>query len=60
MLFTQLGLRAPDDRVTGNFGLGVRTFYTENWMFGANVFLTMISLVITGGLVWEVRHGPIT
>ncbi|CAM3762434.1 MAG TPA: invasin/intimin [Salmonella bongori] len=38
MLFTQLGLRAPDDRVTGNFGLGVRTFYTENWMFGANVF----------------------
>lgn len=38
MLFTQLGLRAPDDRVTGNVGLGVRTFYTENWMFGANVF----------------------
>ncbi|MEN3764670.1 inverse autotransporter beta domain-containing protein [Salmonella sp. ZASA478] len=38
MLFTQLGLRAPDDRVTGNFGLGVRTFYSENWMFGANVF----------------------
>ena len=38
MLFTQLGLRAPDDRVTGNFGLGVRTFYTDNWMFGGNVF----------------------
>jgi adhesin/invasin len=36
--FTQFGLRAPDNRVTGNFGTGVRTFYTENWMFGANVF----------------------
>jgi len=38
ILFTQLGLRAPDGRTTGNFGMGVRTFYTENWMFGANVF----------------------
>lgn len=36
--FTQLGVRAPDDRVTGNFGTGVRTFYTDNWMFGANIF----------------------
>ncbi|HFE3442938.1 TPA: Ig-like domain-containing protein [Klebsiella aerogenes] len=36
--FTQFGLRAPDGRVTGNFGTGVRTFYTENWMFGGNVF----------------------
>ncbi|EFE05361.1 inverse autotransporter beta domain-containing protein [Citrobacter youngae] len=39
VLFTQLGVRAPDGRTTGNFGLGVRTFYTENWMFGGNVFL---------------------
>lgn len=27
MLFTQLGLRAPDGRITGNMGMGVRTFY---------------------------------
>ncbi|SCM53252.1 inverse autotransporter beta domain-containing protein [Hafnia alvei] len=39
MLFTQLGLRAPDGRITGNMGMGVRTFYVENWMFGGNVFL---------------------
>lgn len=38
MLFTQLGIRAPDGRVTGNLGMGVRTFYLENWMFGGNVF----------------------
>ncbi len=38
MLFAQLGLRAPDSRVTGNMGLGVRTFYYPHWMFGANVF----------------------
>lgn len=38
MLFTQLGLRAPDGRITGNMGMGVRTFYLENWMFGGNVF----------------------
>ncbi|MGL5437705.1 MAG: inverse autotransporter beta domain-containing protein, partial [Lachnospiraceae bacterium] len=39
VLFTQLGVRAPDGRTIGNFGLGVRTFNTENWMFGGNVFL---------------------
>ena len=38
MLFTQVGLRAPDGRTTGNMGMGVRTFYHENWMFGGNVF----------------------
>lgn len=38
MLFTQLGMRAPDGRVTGNLGAGVRTFYLENWMFGGNFF----------------------
>lgn len=38
LLFTQLGLRAPDGRTTGNLGMGVRTFYTEDWMFGGNVF----------------------
>ena len=38
MLFTQLGIRAPDGRTTGNIGLGVRTFYVRDWMFGGNVF----------------------
>lgn len=38
VLFTQLGFRAPDGRKTGNFGAGVRTFNTPNWMFGMNVF----------------------
>lgn len=39
LLFTQFGLRAPNDRFTGNMGFGVRTFNTENWMFGSNFFL---------------------
>lgn len=30
LLFTQLGLRAPDGRTTGNIGMGVRTFYRED------------------------------
>lgn len=38
-IFTQLGARAPDDRWTGNFGLGARTYYVPNWLFGANIFL---------------------
>lgn len=38
MLFTQLGVRAPDGRATTNIGLGVRTFYITDWMLGANVF----------------------
>lgn len=38
MLLIQLGLRAPDGRITGNMGMGVRTFYVEDWMFGGNVF----------------------
>lgn len=38
LLFTQLGLRAPDGRTTTNIGMGVRTFNTPDWMFGANVF----------------------
>lgn len=38
LLFSQFGLRAPDSRVTGNMGLGVRTFYQKSWMFGANFF----------------------
>ncbi|STQ59132.1 Ig-like domain-containing protein [Pseudescherichia vulneris] len=38
LLFTQLGYRAPDGRNTGNFGLGVRVFNLEHWMFGGNVF----------------------
>ena len=35
--FTQLGLRAPDGRTTGNIGLGMRMF-NENWMYGGNIF----------------------
>ncbi|WP_312228410.1 Ig-like domain-containing protein [Pseudescherichia sp.] len=38
VLFSQVGLRSPDDRLTGNFGLGVRTFYLKDWMLGGNVF----------------------
>ncbi|MHA4830492.1 Ig-like domain-containing protein [Enterobacter ludwigii] len=38
VLFTQLGLRAPDGRVTGNMGVGIRTFYLEGWMLGGNAF----------------------
>ncbi|WP_312213382.1 Ig-like domain-containing protein [Pseudescherichia sp.] len=38
VLFSQMGLRSPDDRVTGNLGLGVRTFYLKEWMLGGNVF----------------------
>lgn len=38
VLFTQLGVRSPDGRMTGNLGIGVRTFYLKNWMFGSNVF----------------------
>lgn len=38
VLFSQVGVRAPDGRTTGNAGFGVRTFYTERWMFGGNVF----------------------
>lgn len=38
VLFSQVGLRSPDDRVTGNVGLGVRTFYLKEWMLGGNVF----------------------
>lgn len=36
--FTQFGLRAPDGRVTGNIGTGVRTYFLQNWMLGGNVF----------------------
>ncbi|MDA8480929.1 Ig-like domain-containing protein [Citrobacter sp. Awk 4] len=35
--FTQLGLRAPDSRTTGNFGFGMRIF-NKNWMYGGNIF----------------------
>ncbi|MDK9605328.1 Ig-like domain-containing protein [Lelliottia wanjuensis] len=38
MLFSQFGLRKPDDRLTTNLGMGVRTFYLDNWMLGGNAF----------------------
>ncbi len=38
VLFSQIGLRSPDDRLTGNMGFGVRTFYLKDWMLGGNVF----------------------
>ncbi|MBF0035806.1 hypothetical protein HAX39_24970 [Citrobacter freundii] len=39
VLFTQLGLRTPDDRVTGNLGLGGRIMVTPDWMLGGNFFV---------------------
>ncbi|WP_158782796.1 inverse autotransporter beta domain-containing protein [Pantoea sp. BAV 3049] len=38
LLFLQGGLRKPSDRLTGNLGAGVRTFWHNGWMFGGNVF----------------------
>lgn len=37
--FTQLGLRAPNSRITANVGGGYRTYYIDNWMLGGNVFV---------------------
>lgn len=38
VLFSQLGMRAPNDRLTTNLGMGVRTYYLKGWMIGSNVF----------------------
>ncbi|EHK2354306.1 inverse autotransporter beta domain-containing protein, partial [Salmonella enterica] len=38
MFFTQLGVRNKESTNTLNFGLGVRTFYDNGWMYGANIF----------------------
>lgn len=38
LLFVQGGMRKPSDRLTGNLGLGVRTFWQNGWMYGGNVF----------------------
>lgn len=38
LLFVQGGMRNPADRLTGNLGLGVRTFHQNGWMVGGNVF----------------------
>lgn len=38
LLFVQGGIRNPSDRLTGNLGYGVRTFWQNGWMFGGNVF----------------------
>lgn len=38
LLFVQGGLRKPSDRLTGNLGYGVRTFWQNGWMYGGNVF----------------------
>jgi adhesin/invasin len=38
LLFVQGGIRKPSDRLTGNLGYGVRTFWQNDWMFGGNVF----------------------
>lgn len=38
LLFVQGGMRNPADRLTGNLGLGVRTFWQNGWMYGGNVF----------------------
>ena len=39
VLFMQMGARAPDSRMTGNFGVGVRTYHVTDWMFGGNFFV---------------------
>lgn len=38
ILFAQGGIRKPSDRLTGNLGAGVRTFWQNGWMYGGNVF----------------------
>ena len=38
LTYTQFGLRVPNSRVTGNFGLGVRSYYVNSWMLGGNIF----------------------
>lgn len=38
LLFVQGGIRKPSDRLTGNLGYGVRTFWDNGWMYGGNVF----------------------
>ncbi|WP_277973321.1 Ig-like domain-containing protein [Pantoea agglomerans] len=38
LLFFQGGIRRPSDRLTGNLGYGVRTFWDSGWMYGGNVF----------------------
>ncbi|EPY7113962.1 Ig-like domain-containing protein [Klebsiella variicola] len=38
LLFVQGGIRKTSDRLTGNLGYGVRTFWQNGWMFGGNVF----------------------
>lgn len=38
LFFVQGGLRKPDDRLTGNLGIGLRHFQENSWMFGANAF----------------------
>ncbi|MGH1595262.1 Ig-like domain-containing protein [Yersinia proxima] len=37
ILFTQLGVREQDNRITNNVGAGIRTF-TRHWMYGGNAF----------------------
>lgn len=38
LMFIQTGIRKPNDRLTGNLGYGVRTFWQNGWMYGGNVF----------------------
>lgn len=38
LLFVQGGIRKPSDRLTGNLGTGIRTFWHNGWMLGGNVF----------------------
>ncbi|MBF7997452.1 Ig-like domain-containing protein [Rahnella laticis] len=38
LMFIQGGIRKPSDRLTGNLGYGVRTFWQNGWMYGGNVF----------------------
>ena len=59
LLFTQVGLRANEERTTTNLGLGYRQ-YEDGWMWGVNSFMTTISPAVTRGSVSVVNYGLIT
>jgi len=57
LLFTQLGLRAPDGRTTGNIGMGVRT---SLWMMTLRVKIAASALVQKPGpIILNSRQIPI-
>ena len=59
LFFSQIGLRANEERTTTNLGLGYRQ-YEDGWMWGLTAFMTTISPAVTRGSVSAVSYGPIT